>query len=265
MNPIPSHHYEDAILIAPKAQQAYFEAYRKAHPEETFDVLDIAAVEALFQYEATSEATRILQELGVKEAEVQNVLTIIKRLRYAEKNEVLRPYFLLRDGLEQAGVLRVNADPFIYFKGRKIIVRGYYDGKAIAEALQDLPNICVNYDFGLDILREEVLPSTPLSEALSLVIETRKPIYVFAPKGVTLPEPLSDFPRLEEPYAPSDGSFLLYGPMDEIFPLPENPYSDELAKAIRVPTILEAKRRLAVETRYLTLSPRLLARLDANT
>lgn len=265
MNPIPSHHYEDAILIAPKAQQAYFEAYRKAHPEEVFDVLDIAAVEALFQYEVAPEASRILQEHGLKETEVQNAIVIIKRLRYAEKNEVLEPYFLLRDVLERAGVLQVNADPFAYFKGRKIIVRGYYDGKAIAEALQDLPNICVNYDFGSDILRDETLPPVSLAEALSLVAEAKKPVYVSAAKGATLPESLCDLPRLEEPYAPSEGSFLLYGPMEEIFPLPENPYSDELAKAIRVPTALEAKRRLSVETRYLILSPRLLARVDANT
>lgn len=37
-------------------------------------------------------------------------------------------------------------DPFLYFKGRNIVIRGYQDGKRIANALEPLPSICVSWD-----------------------------------------------------------------------------------------------------------------------
>lgn len=153
MNSLPSHHYDGAVLIAPKAQEAYFARYRQDHPEECFDVLDLDALSACFQYELGDGYCECLLSYGVREEELPLARLVLPRLRYALRIDSLQKYFDWKDILEKEGYLRISCDPFAFFKGRSIIVRGYYDGKGIAEALQDLPNICVNYDYGLDPLR----------------------------------------------------------------------------------------------------------------
>ena len=117
----------------------------------------------------------------------------------------------------------------------------------------------MNYDFGVDGLDETAPEAISLSEALPLLKREEGPLFVFAPREAILPKELESCPRLYEPYAPSEGVFVLYGSLEGIFPLPDYSYPEETTKAIRLPGVAEAKRRLSVEIKYLCLSKRLLA------
>ena len=259
MDSLPSHHYDGAILIAPNAQEAYFRRYRKDHPEENFDVLDLRQLEAMFFYDLSSTAQEILASAGYEEEEIPFLLEAVKRVRYLNDSPALSRYFACRDLLEKSGALQVLHDPFSFFKGRKIIVRGYYDGKAIAEAMQELPNICVNFDFGMDLLKEDAPTPVTYGEALPLIRETDGPLYVIAKDGAVLPKEIADLPRLYEPFAPSEGRFLVYGSVESIFQTKEYACDEDVRKALRLPTLGEMERRLTVERKYLLRSSRLLA------
>lgn len=258
MENLPSHHYDGAVLIAPKAQDAYFHRYRIAHPEESFDVLDLGRLERMFQYELSQGADDLLLALGVNPVDLELTKTVVKRLRYAPRIQGLVPYFSLRDELEKSRFLRIIHDPFTYFKGKMIIVRGYSDGRAISEAMQDLPNICVNFDFGQERPRLEPAGQVPAGDLL-ISEDAEKPIYLLAPEKAAVPERLQGLTRLAEPYAPSVGSFFVLSSSDPYFEPMRYPLPDEILKALRLPTACEAQRRLDVEMRHLLLSPRLLA------
>ncbi len=254
----PSHHYEGAVLIAPKAQDAYFRRYRDAHPEETFDLIDLESLEEMFWYSLAKGSDEVLLELGVKKEGLEMTKAIIRRLRYAPHIDVLKPYLLLRDELEKKGLLQVLNDPFIYFKDRWIIIRGYFDGRAISEAMQDLPNICVNFDFGQEPPLEIDPVGVSLQTALARVQSASGPIYLYAPDGMPIPDELKGLPRLEEPHAPVEGRFIAYKPNAIRLP-PDYPLNPAISKALRFPSISERTRRLQVETKYLLRCPRLLA------
>ena len=261
MKCLPSHHYDGAVLIAPKAQDAYFRRYKEDHPEERFDVLDLEALSACFQYQLAPGYEKCLQMHGAGEAELDLAKVVIPRLRYAMKAKSLQRYFEYRDILEKEGYLRTSCDPFAFFKGRSIIVRGYYDGKGIAEALQDLPNICVNYDYGLDALNASFPEPLTIEEAMKRIGAAEAPVYAIA-FGVEIPKEASHLPRLEGPYAPSEGSFIVFGdPFSAPVEVPDLP--EEALKALRIPTMAEALRRKEVEAKYLLLSTRQLARVGA--
>ncbi len=259
MNSLPSHHYDGAVLIAPKAQKAYFARYRQDHPEECFDVLDLDALSACFQYELGDGYCECLLSYGVREEELPFARLVLPRLRYAPRIDSLQKYFDWKDILEKEGYLRISCDPFAFFKGRSIIVRGYYDGKGIAEALQDLPNICVNYDYGLDPLNDSFPEPVSLAEATKQIEASEPPVSVIV-FGDEIPPSLRHLPRLEGSYAPSEGSFIVVG--DPFLASADVPYLDEAAlKALRIPNEAEALRRKEVEAKYLLLSKRLLARV----
>ena len=260
---LPTHHYDGAILIAPKTQDAYFRHYREDHPDESFDVLDLPALEAMFQFDLDPKADKALLSYDVANEDLEVAKTVIRRLRYAPRIDVLSPYFELKDKLEKNGLLRVLSDPFAYFKGKMIIVRGYADGRAISEAMQDLPNICVNFDFGQERPREEETKTVSIGEAVALIKQAEAPVFLLAPTGEKIPEPLLDLPRLDIPYAPSEGFFLVLASDKPYFPLREIPLGDDVLKALRLPSLPEAKRRLDVEMKTLLSSPRLLAVADS--
>ena len=39
-----------------------------------------------------------------------------------------------------------SPDPYAFFKGRNIVIRGYSDGRRIANAIEPLPNISLSWD-----------------------------------------------------------------------------------------------------------------------
>ena len=257
MDILPSHHYDGAVLIAPKAQEGYFKRYRSDHPDESFDVLDLQELEEMFQYELLPGAEEVLKSVGDLDLETAKV--IIKRLRFAPRIKALESYFVLMNDLENKGFLRVKHDPFAYFKGRMIIVRGYADGRAISEAMQDLPNICVNFDFGQERPRLEPARTVSMEDAIGLLENTPRPAYLLVPAGSTIPNALMSLPRLEKPYAPAEGSFFALRSTEPYF-IPEFLHlDDETLKALRLPTPAEAERRLEVEMRALLSSSRLIA------
>ena len=259
----PSHHYDDAVLIAPKTEGAYFERYRLAHPSERFDVLDFAALEEMFQFDLGPGIDEALLSLGTKRDGLELTKTILRRLRFAPRIDALTPYFALKDELEKKGLLRVIHDPFAYFKGRMIIVRGYPDGRGISEVMQDLPNICVNFDFGQERPREIPAEEIALDELEPLSENAESPVYLVAAEG-QVPDALSDLPRLDSPYVPSQGSFIVLIGEKPLFEAKALPLDEVLLKALRLPTASEAKRRLDVEVGRLLSSPRLLAIVRAN-
>ncbi len=257
MDILPSHHYDGAILIAPKAQEGYFARYRKDHPDESFDVLTLGELEAMFQYELDSKADDTLLSFGVDEQDIKLAKTIIRRLRYAPRIDALSSYLEMKDELEKKGLLRIKSDPFAYFKGKMIIVRGYADGRAISEAMQDLPNICVNFDFGQERPRVDAPKTASLDEAEGLIQEAPKPTYLLA--GSSIPNRLLNLPRLTEPYAPSEGSIVAVSSAQPYFVAKAMPLPEEILKALRLPSEKEAERRLEVEMASLLACPRLLA------
>ncbi len=259
MGALPSHHYDDAVLIAPKSQDAYFRHYRLDHPEERFDLMDLASLEEMFQYALDPKADDFLASCGVGAGELETTKLVIRRLRYAPRIEGLAPYFELKEKLEKNGLLRVKHDPFAYFKSKNIIVRGYPDGRAISEAMQDLPNICVNFDFGQERPREGEAPTMSMKEAVASLSRFDGPVYLLAEKGVALPRVLSDLPRLNEPFPPSEGSFLALKSEKGYFEPKTYPFDPTVLKALRLPSFEETKRRLEVETKNLFASMRLLA------
>lgn len=140
-----SHHYQGAILIAPKSESAYFDAYRKAFPEEVFDVCTIEEVRERF----------LLLDNGL----IDPFAYLLRNLYLPKYSSlILKPFLTMRDRAINAGKLLQNPSALPFFKGRPIIVRGYRNGKEIAELLQDLPNINVSWDYGFPLDGEEKAP-----------------------------------------------------------------------------------------------------------
>ena len=139
--------YENAIIIAPTSEKGFFNAYHKAFPKTKFDVLTIEEVEKMFCYSYDEEALCHLVKLGYSYPLAKELLVGLSHMQDKDyRSEKLNSLVPLFKELRQAGLLYNDAYPFLFFKGRNILIRGYVDGFRIASALESLPNISLSWD-----------------------------------------------------------------------------------------------------------------------
>ena len=220
----PSHHYDGSVLIAPKCEARFFDAYRKEHPEERFKTLSYEEVCECFRFDLAAPWPESVP------LDLRPYLLCMTANHY--KSEPLQKLLPLAKQLESDGVLRRKSDPSRLFCGKPIIIRGYYGGTAISEALQDLPNISLNWDIRRNRLNEAEAPRqkcVTLGDAfLHAEFEIERlmrhgvdPKDIYLRYDGLLPEtsPLNEAQIFHGPYVPS-GAVVVYieSPKEEIVP-----------------------------------------------
>ena len=256
--------YENAILIAPASEKGFFSAYRKAYPDQRFDVLTIEAVEEMFLYQAAPEATETLIQRGY--AHPQEVLEGLRHFQVGAtyKSEKLRHLQPLFEEFLRQGLLYQSTNPYDFFRGRPIVIRGYADGKRIAASIESLPNIALSWD-QIPPKRTTPIPLYRFAsreeeiETLSHAIEAdlsagEKDIVIFGlePKDLPFSSPLITFTKEKTVPVHSrvyivDFSRENFGPVER-----ENGvFSEEECRELKLPDAKELARRDAVESQAL--------------
>jgi|GEM_PF-1936670 len=210
-----SRHYDNAVLIAPLCEEEYFAAYKETFPGEHFDVFSYEEICACFEYECDDRAEKLLKQWCAPEG----VLPYLKRMKEEhykdDRINILLPYVRW---LKKEGVFQNKVDPATIFCGKTLIIRGYYSGTMIAEALQDLPNISLNWDVGRAPLNEEEHPVDFKGDFASAVktvrtflesLPSRDDIVLRYEGNALLPEELKELPLLHGPFVPT-GKKVIY-------------------------------------------------------
>ena len=238
---IPSRHYDGAVLIAPDCEEEYIREYRFDHPDERFVTFSYESLCELFEFDVIESKV---------EARHRILLPYLKRMTGSEyKSKSIQGYLpLVRRYLEE-GTFHKKDDPARIFCGKPIIIRGYYAGKMIAEALQDLPNIALNWDLGRTRQKEEPCPTYSvhlLEEALGLIRQIPGITHVRYDDG-DLPAGLP-YRQIRGPFAPTMGKVAYIAtrmtPMEE-----EAPFSDEALAELHLVGQEEARRRREFDER----------------
>lgn len=260
-----SHHYDGTILFAPKVEEPYFASYRKVFANERFDVYTYEDVLELFTFPCSNEAGDYLESIGVN----RDLLPYLRRITaQSYKSAELQRYLPLVQELRSRGLFQKEADSAAIFCGRVLTIRGYYSGKMFAEALQDLPNISLNWDFGRPVLNEKELPQIQvqgLEEAMKVLLAKLdglkgESVYLRYEGNKVLTEPLAKLPRIQGSFIPY-GAKVLYLETDAPKEMGVRPFSKQALAELHVPTLEEeASRRLHDEQCFLR-HPSLCARV----
>ena len=227
-----SHHYHGAVLIAPECEKRFFLDYRRAFPEEVFDVFTLEQTRGFFEFDVVGEPPVD-----------KTLLPYLRKMTAPSyKSPALQVLMPQVKQLENDGFLRRKKDPRDIFCGRTIIIRGYYSGKPIAEALQDLPNISLNWDIRRPGSNEEPISGIECADERQAFTQAVSAISYWRQSGVPfediylryegegpLPPGLSEVRRIHGPYAPSEGKvvYIETPPSEEA----ETPPFDDLALA----------------------------------
>ncbi|MCR5349104.1 MAG: hypothetical protein K6E59_05840 [Bacilli bacterium] len=259
-----SHHYGGTVVIAPYNEESYLRAYREAFPEERFRSLTLEEVVGCFGFD-------VLGELDVEERLIRYVRQMTAP---SYKSPELTPYLPLVQKWEKEGKLRRKEDPKSIFCGKTILIRGYYSGKPIAEALQDLPNISLNWDLGRPVLKEEELPRQEcrdIYEALhkaeyemfELFYQGFSPDNVYLNSDVNLPRDYSGklgrLKRIWGPFVPSDGVAIRLE-TDHSFSWWKDPFSEKALAELHMVSAETLKKREEEDERCFLRHPNLRAR-----
>ena len=242
---IPSRHYQDAVVIAPRCEDDYFALYRQEHPEESFRHYTYEEVVALFEFDV--DESKVPQNYA-------SLLPYLKKMvGRGYKSLALEKYLPLVNDFIRDGVFHKKEDPADIFCGKSIIIRGYYSGKMIAEALQGLPNISLNWDLGRARLGLEEAPkleALSLTEALEAIAEDERIRYVRY-DGEDLAFPRPGLKQIRGPYLPSLGPVAyIERPVDST--VGEDPFDDAALAELHLVNQSEKKRRrLADEENFL--------------
>ena len=208
-----SHYYDGTILFAPKSEESYFYAYRARFPHEAFAVYSLEELCDLFRYHVQAGAVDFVVQKGYSKPEASMLLSLLRAMTgKSYKSTSLQKLLPLRDELLQGGYFQIQGDPVGIFKGKTMIIRGYYSGKYISETIQDLPNICLNWDLERPMLRKQPLPILEVSnhEEAMRVLQQKIKELVTAGEHVALrydgdeplPKELSSIPVFQGPYPP---------------------------------------------------------------
>lgn len=208
------------MLIAPKTEARYFAQYQEDYPQEVFDVVDYEEAARFFSYAYEKEkALLVLREEGMDEPRAKMLLPYLSRMtKNKYKSQELIDLLPLKERLVSEDIFQMHGDSAAFFCGKPIIIRGYYSGIPISEALQDLPNISLNWDLGRPSLNKIELPRqrcANLEEAVALAEDCvtnllsqgvlKEDIYFRSDiPGVELP----GIQILEGPYIPNDAKVI---------------------------------------------------------
>ena len=269
MSELPSRHYDDAVIIAPRCEDGYFAAYRGRYPEERFVHFTYEEVVELFSFSVQGDVLGFLEGQGYDRERANALLSCLRRMELdAYVSPELNALVPVVKSLQKEGYFQKRRDPALVFCGKKIVIRRYHSGVMIAEALQELPNINLNWDLDRVDYRDaplERIEAPSFAEAVRLLeVEARKleaegtKLYLRyeGDKDVGL---LGSLPRIHGPYCPSDGGvlYLETDPGD----FDEDPLPPKALAELHVPCKAERiKRRDYDESRFALLS-RLYARV----
>ncbi|MBE6127505.1 MAG: hypothetical protein E7182_05975 [Erysipelotrichaceae bacterium] len=260
-----SRHYDGAVLIAPESESNYLSAYRAAFPEERFLSFSYEEVCSLFEFKVAAGAKERLASLGFDPRDLDYLR---KMVGGPYKNERLIEFEPLVSAFLAEGLFVHKEDPANIFCGKTIIIRGYHEGKSIAEALQDLPNISLNWDLGQPRFGEEKKRDLQgdFASCCAYLSSVLKEIgagdaYLRYDGDMALPSDLAALPRLKGPFAPSDAKVLyLEIPAEE--ESEDRLPPEALAELHLAPKNVREERRVYNEGRFLS-HPSLYARAFA--
>ena len=212
-----SHHYGGAVIFAPKSEEAYFEHYRKAFPSEDFRVYTIEETQELFAYDLVGDAVGYLESKGYYSREASNLVEYLRFMTGRQyKNAWLKEHMPLVEELLEKGYFQKKSDPAEIFCNKVLFIRGYNSGKRIAEILQDLPNISVNWDTGRatfkdeEIMRHEYPTFEKCLDAIRHYVKKHGKNAYLRYEGIKpLPDDILELKRLEGPFIPT-GAKVIY-------------------------------------------------------
>lgn len=265
-----SHHYDNALIIAPEEEGEYFVRYRKAFPEERFDVRSLEEIEEMFCLSLTKEGQAEIQSLFPGEIAAKRVSFLIKRLK---KHDYVSPQIQallpLRDELRSKGFLVEKEDSSSFFAKRPLIIRGYYEGKAIADALQELPNISLSWDYGRPIPRLAPLEpcfASNMEEATQLLLDAKRDLNslptLYAPGAIDLPDALKSLPHGSSPFlVPEQTVLVLQKEGVPLFQELDLQLEDEAMAELGLPNLAERQRRAAYQEKQFFCQPQVLCRI----
>lgn len=266
---IASHHFDGALIIAPKSEGRYINQYRFDHPDERFDVMSYEDIVDSLSYRCDEkEAIDYLIKSGFKCDKAEAYLPLLRRMVHpCYKAAELKELLPLRDELVERGYFQIQRDPAEIFCNRNLIIRGYYSGTPIAEALQDLPNISLSWDLGRPVLGSSPIEGQAMSswaEVKAFVLAEKEQgrgpddLYVYANFG--LPESLG-IPLLDGPYAPNEGRVIVLEASPKRLLDEEDLLPAEALAEIHVPTRAVARKRAEEDYKFFLRHPNVIARL----
>ena len=264
---LPRRRYDGCVLIAPKACAGYFASYRKTYPEQKFGVYSLEEVEASFRFDVRPDA---LDWLMKKEPnfDAKLLLSILSCMRESSyRDPSLLALIPLRDAMLEEGLLiRKEVEPAAIFCGKPLIARGYYSGIRLSYALQDLPNISLNWDLGQPIFRDEELPlqAVSMDEVYALIKEEARRREVAMNDIVLISDGAVNLPgvqTLSEPFIP-EGRYGVYLRQEHGLLLPEDILPARAYQELRLPTSSMLKKWRDYDVSRLLKHPNLLLAFD---
>ena len=260
-----SRHYDGAVLIAPESESNYLSAYRAAFPDEQFLSLTYEEVCSLFEFKVAAGVKERFASLGFDPRDLDYLR---KMVGGPYKNGRLIEFEPLVSAFLAEGLFAHKVDPANIFCGKTIIIRGYHEGKSIAEALQDLPNISLNWDLGQPRFGEEKKRDlqgdfTSCCAYLSSVLQEigAGDVFLRYDGDEALPAELEALPRLKGPFAPSEAK-VLYLEVPSQEEAEDRLPPEALAELHLAPKNVREERRQYNEGRFLS-HPSLYARAFA--
>lgn len=138
---------EHAIVVTPQCRKPLFLAYRQAYPEDDITLLTVEELENLFLYHYDDRAIRYLIERGKGYKEAKDILKAIAYIKLGKHYQKPRLIELQKLAAELVELEYLYKDEYAkrMFLGKNIVLDGYQMGKRISYALDDVPNICMNW------------------------------------------------------------------------------------------------------------------------
>ena len=257
-----SHHYDGTVLFAPKSEEAYFDAYKDTFPEERFLWYTYEELAELFCFDVSSDTKEELVRRRVD----PSLLPYLRRMTSPHyKSEELQRFLPLVHDLIQSGHFQIKRDPAEIFCGKVLIIRGYHSGKMLAEVLQDLPNISLNWDFPRPAFKEAPLPAVEVGDYAEAIPFLKSFLGVnnvcLRYEGKEeLPEAFRHLMRFKGPFIPY-GMKAIY--LEEEIPQESapSPFSKTALAELHLPSEEEKIARRLYDEQFFLTDPNLCARV----
>lgn len=139
--------FEHSLIISPSCRKEYFLRYRNQYPEDDIVLMSVEELEDLFHYHHDLRAVRYLIKKGKGYKEAKDILKCLEYidLKKAYQSKRLKEFQHLAGEMVAMGLLYKDEYALKLFKGRDIIIDGYPEGKRISYALDNVPNISMNW------------------------------------------------------------------------------------------------------------------------
>lgn len=269
---IPFRHYGGAVLIAPHTEDEYFSDYRKAYPQEQFDVVDYDELLRYFSYGySLEEVVNFLSSFGYEEGEAKDLPPYLCRMTKDKyKSPELEKLLPIKEKLVSQGIFQKQGDSAAFFCNKTLIIRGYYSGLSISEALQDLPNISLNWDLGRPQLNAKEAPRLECSSVKGALQKAASRVTELVGNGVKKEDiyfrsdiPCAQLPgvkSLEGPFAPN-GSHVIYLEASNPIVIPKDKFPPLALAELHLVTSQTAKKRQEADQHCFLCHPSLDTRL----